>query len=256
MPTGPVAMFARHFHDHLESFGDALVSQAPRDAHVTPGTVIGDVDDFAERLAHFKIDRACQDNRAAASQWSKWFFSHLIIPATVVQLATDQRLVSDWRALSVGWRADATPRCFVVPEQHFIAGDGADLAGLIENLLCPLVAALTGYCRLSARVFWSNASMYYDWVVGELARQHRIPAERVAAAGALLDAPTRPDGGFNPFARAHRDCKPGALDGNDEPITRCRRLCCMRDLDPKWGLCANCPRVVNYGHATRSAVGH
>ncbi|MES1930873.1 ferric iron reductase [Salinisphaera dokdonensis CL-ES53] len=249
-------MFARHFHDHLESFGDALVADAPRDTVVTSGALLRDPDAFADQLAAFKIDRGCHDDRAAASQWSKWFFSRLIIPAAVVQLATDQRLVCEWADLDIGWQADATPRCFVVQESHFLSGDGADLAGLIDTLLCPFVDALTGYCRLSARVFWSNASMYYDWVVGELTRQGRIPAERVATAAALLNTPTRPDGGFNPFVRAHRDCKPGALDGDDAPIARCRRLCCMRDLDPKWGLCANCPRAVHYGRASHAAASH
>ena len=248
-------MFARHFHDHLEGFGDALVASAPRAARVTPGTVLNDADAFADLLARFKVDRGCRDERAAASQWSKWFFSRLIISATVVQLATDQRLVCGWEDLAIGWHADGTPRCFIVHEDRFVAGNGADLAGGIDTLMRPLVDALTGYGRLSPRVFWSNASMYYDWVVGELARQSRITAERVAAAGVLLNRATRPDGGFNPFARAHRDCKPGALDGNDEPITRCRRLCCMRDLDAQWGLCANCPRVVHFDHARRSAVG-
>ena len=248
-------MFARHFHDHLESFDDALVAQAPHEARMTPGADVLDAEAFAERLAAFKTDRGCHDDRAAASQWSKWVFSRLIIPTTVAQLATDQRLTCAWSDLAVAWHADATPHCFVVKAPYFKAGDGADLSALIDALLCPFVEALTRYCRLSARVFWSNAAMYYDWVVGELARQGRIPADRVALAAALLDAPTRPDGGFNPFDRAHRICKPGALDGNDEPIVRCRRLCCMRDLDSKWGLCANCPRVVHYDAATPAAVG-
>lgn len=249
-------MFARHFHEPLDGFADALIGETPQDAPTTSGALLQDRTAFAELIGRFKGDRGCHDDRASASQWSKWCFSRLIIPATVVQLAADRRLGCDWPALRIAWHADATPRSFVLAEDHFIAGDGADLSGLIDRLLVPLVSTLTDYCRLSPRVFWSNAAMYYAWVVGELANQSRIPDDRVAPARTLLDTPTRPDGGFNPFYRAHRDCKPGALDGNDEPIARCRRLCCMRDLDPKWGLCANCPRAVHYDHATQAAAGH
>lgn len=249
-------MFARHFHRPLESFSEAFVATTPADVNTTSGAALAEPDAFAAVVNRFSADRGCRDVRAAASQWSKWFFSRLIISTTVVQLAADRRLVCNWNDLTIGWHADGTPRCFVVTDDYFADGRGADLGALIDDLLCPLVEALTGYCRLSARVFWSNASVYYAWVLGELARQDRVAPDRIAAAQTLLHTRGRSDGGLNPFNGAYRRCKAGALDGNDEPVSHCRRLCCMRDLDAQWGLCANCPRVVHFDHARRSAAGH
>lgn len=248
-------MFAHHFQDNLRGFGDALVATTPISARETPGCVLGDAEAFADLLARFCADRGCRDARAAASQWSKWFFSRLIIPVTVVQLATDRRLVCGWEDLAIGWHTDATPRCFMLRKKLFEPGEGADFSALIDRLLVPLVNALTGYCRLSPRVFWSNAAVYQEWALSELAGQRRIASVRVAAARALLDMRTRPDGGFNPFDQAYKDCAPGALDGNQAAVTRCRRLCCMRDLDAKWGLCANCPRALHFDCHKRTAVG-
>lgn len=248
-------MFSHHFHGHLENFADALVARTPHHAVEPCGTTLRETGALADRIACFRADLGCQDARAAASQWSQWVFCRLIIPTIVVQLATNRRLVCEWGDIAISWYPDATPRCFVVDGDHFVGDEGADLGAFIDNLLCPLVNALTDYCRLSARVFWSNAATYYDWVVGELACQERIPAARIAAARALLDKRVRPDGGFNPFAHAYRKCSPGALDGNGTPVRRCRRVCCVRDLDPKWELCANCPRAVHFDHRPRAASG-
>lgn len=237
-------MFAPWFHGHLEGFADALAATAPANAHTTSGRALAEADTLAERVACFCAEHGCHDVRAGASQWSKWFSSRLIIATTVVQLSTDRHLCCRWADIDLAWQADATPRCFALSPDCFIVGRGTDFAGLVDGLLCPLVTALAAYSGLSARVFWSNAAMYYAWVVSELGQQNRVPAERVAAAGALLDTRLRPDGGFNPFYRALRACRPGTRDGNGELIRQYRRICCVQDLDPRWGLCANCPRAV------------
>ncbi|WP_111748509.1 siderophore-iron reductase FhuF [Salinisphaera orenii] len=253
MQTSQPEAFSHHFHAHLASFADALMTRPAQGTVETRGNGLREPAPLAYRIDCFSADHDCRDGRAAASEWSKWVFARLIIPTLVVQLATNRQLICGWDDMSVGWYADATPRCFVVDADCFVAGDGADLAPLIDRLLCPLVETLTRYAGLSARVFWSNAAVYYDWAMGELTRQGRIPAERLATARTLLDARVRPDGGFNPFAGAYRACSPGALDGDDAPVTRCRRVCCVRDLDPEWGLCANCPRAVHFDHTSLAA---
>ncbi|HET7313450.1 siderophore-iron reductase FhuF, partial [Salinisphaera sp.] len=198
-------------------------------------------------LDRFAAGQACGDKRAAASQWSKYFFSRLIIAATVVQLAEDRALDLAIERLRLGFDAHGFTQT-IAPDTPapLTTAPGHDFSRLVERTLAPVVRALAGRCRLAPRVFWSNAAVYYDYALGELAAQRRIAPGRIHAAGKMLTAPRLAGGARNPFYRPYRTLAPGAIDGNGQPATRCRRLCCMRDLDPRWSLCPDCPRA--YGN--------
>ncbi|MFC3103256.1 siderophore-iron reductase FhuF [Salinisphaera aquimarina] len=239
-------MFAGHFHDNLAGFAEVFqTSDDRRDA--LDGARLADPIHLTPLLARFGRHHGCSEPRATASQWSKYFFSRLGITTLVVQMATDRALDLRLDNLRMTCHEDGTPACFLLASgaQGQASSSGSDFSHLIDHALTPIVAALSLYCRLSARVFWSNAGVYFAWALDELETQQRIPASRLASARALLTRRQRQDGGFNPFYRVYKDCSPGTLDGNDDVVDHCRRLCCMRDLDAQWGLCANCPRAMH-----------
>lgn len=244
-------MYAHFFHDHLEYFADALGVAPPAEA----GPVIAGTDLITGRaldrvLEAFAADHGITEPRAAATDWSKYFFARLIIPVVVVQASTGRQLTLAPEQWQAHCRDDGTIARFVFAADP-LAGPCAagDMAGLIDSLMAPMIAALAGRSGLSPRVFASNAAMYYAWALSQLAEQGRIASATLAPAHALLDSPTRPDGGWNPFHAAFKALPPGTLDGNGEPVRQCRRLCCVRDLDPGLALCANCPRAITWGRA-------
>ncbi len=245
------------FQGYLSSFEGAIrppVATPPADS--APCRELADPAGLAVILDRYAAAHDYQDTRAAASQWSKYFFSRLGIATLVTQMATGHTL--DLRLDRMRWVAhdDGTPDVFILSDPLAAAttDQGHNFSSLIDDAFTPVVAALSLHCRLSARVFWSNAGVYFAWALGELESQQRVSAKRLRATRALISEPTRPDGGFNPFHRIYKDCAPGTLDGNDEPTDHCRRLCCMRDLDPQWGLCANCPRAMRRTTPKRAAI--
>jgi len=245
----PLTMFAPMFHGNLASFGDTIVDHLPPAVSTISGAELLGNEDLDALLGRFAADRGCSEIRATASQWSKYFFAYLIIPVTVVQLHRGRAFDLALSDMRIALHDDATPRAFhlgsaTTTGTDDTVDDGADFSSLMDTALTPVIDTLADRCRLSPRVFWSNAAMYYDWVLGQLAAQDDVPHSRLAAARSWLAQPRRADGRRNPFHAPFRDCPPGACDGDGAPTTQCRRLCCMRDLDPLWGLCANCPRAI------------
>lgn len=242
-------MYARFFHDRLDFFADALTDQAPADA----GPAVAGADLVEGRgldplLSAYAGAHDIGNRRAAATDWSKFFFARLIIPTVVIQTGAGHRLDLDPAHWRVHYREDGTASHFVFDRDPLTeqAAPG-DMASLIDTVMSPLMAALATDCGLSPRVFASNAAMYYAWALDQLDEQNRAPAAARQQARALLDAPKRPhDGGHNPFHAPFKSLAAGARDGNGEPTAECRRLCCVRDLDPNLALCANCPRVITY----------
>lgn len=246
-PPTTEALFSPYLRGRLSGFADALTLDAPAcNGPVIAGERLLEPATLAGLLDRHTAAEGYQNRRALASQWSKFFFSHLIIPTLAVQLGAGQPLdlaPHRWRASFLG---DGLPEAFVFEASPFVRGDPADFSSLIDEALGPLVNLLRADCRLSTRVFWSNAAVYFFWTLGQLEGQAQVPPERLAAAWALLDEPRRADGRFNPFYRAFKHLPDGALDGNNDPAAHCRRLCCLRDMDPKWDLCANCPRAIHF----------
>lgn len=240
-------MFAHYFHDNLAGFAYILTREAPDCAErVVAGPQLSTQTALGQLVDRYAADQGYRNRRAAASQWSKYFFAYLIIPTLVGQLSDDGAFNLAPRHWQGCFAADGLPAAFLLSQCPTTDRPALDFSSLIDHALTPIVAALHAEYRLSPRVFWSNAAIYFIWALGELEAQQRLPAERLARARAQLDKPQRADGGLNPFHHAYKSLPPDALDGDLQPASHCRRLCCLRDLDPMWGLCANCPRAVHY----------
>lgn len=240
-------MYARFFHDRLEFAADALCREAPAETGpVVAGPALMSGAALDPLLGQYAAARGLVDRRAAATDWSKFFFARLIIPVTVIQCASGRRLDLDPAHWRVQCRDDGTIAHFIFDRDPLGLPAPGDVSSLVDAVMTPLTAALVADCRLAPRVFASNAAMYYAWALDQLAQQGRIAAADLAPAQALLAQANRPDGGHNPFHVPFKPLAAGAHDGNGEPTTECRRLCCVRDLDPSLGLCANCPRAISY----------
>ena len=243
-------MYARFFPRRFEFAANALCRDAvPAGGPVIAGRALVCGDALDTVLPRFAAARALTDRRAAASEWSKFFFARLIIPVVVVQCATGRRLDLDPARWRVSCREDGTIAHFIFDHDPLGAPAPGDMSALIDAVMTPLASALAADCRLSPRVFSANGAVYYAWVLDQLTEQHRTEPGGLAPARTLLDSPARPDGGPNPFHAAFKPLAAGAHDGEGAPTRECRRLCCVRDLDPSLPLCANCPRAITYPEA-------
>lgn len=237
-------MYAHCFKGDLAGFHDALVAVLPTAPLVLDGKQLREpaiVDDLLDRFANAN---ACHERRATASQWSKYVFSRLGIAVTVVQMTTGRALDVDLDRLRIAWSADGLP-ISLAGHAPRTGVDGANFDSLLDGAFAPLIETLNACCGLAPRIFASNATMYFAWALAQLRAQGDAPAARIAAAEALMRQRRRGDR-RNPLYAPFKDLAPGARDGDGEPVTRCRRLCCVRDLDAQWGLCANCPRAIVY----------
>lgn len=238
-------MYAHCFPEHLAFFADAFTRDPSGPAClIVPGQALVSGQSLDRVIHLFANSHEIRDRRAAATDWSKYFFARLIVPTVVIQHTMARRIdfaPGNWQ---VHCRDDGTASRFVFGHGPAAKTGPPDaLSSLIDHVLSPLIAALVTHVRLSPRVFASNAAMYFAWALEQLApltsRQHKLHA--------LLASPRRSDGGYNPFYSPFKSLPGNALDGDGKPTRRCRKLCCVRDLDPALALCANCPRAITYG---------
>ncbi|NNC22587.1 siderophore-iron reductase FhuF [Salinisphaera sp. USBA-960] len=237
---------AHFFSGNLQAFADVFSAQPwPQAEVVVPGIDLIAGHSLDPLLQTFANTCDLEDRRATISQWSKYFFARLIIPATVIEHGTSSGLVLSADRWHAACAADGTVKHFVFARDPVTDNRRAgDMTSLIDDVIAPMTATLAAASGLSARVFSSNATMYYNWVLEQLAHQAASPNTILRRARSLMNTPVRPDGGFNPFYAQFKTLSPGARDGNGEPTEQCRRLCCVQDCDPSLGLCANCPRAI------------
>src|SRR5699024_648123 len=136
--------YAHCFPEHLAFFADAFTHDSSGPACLTvpgPALISGQ---SLDRVIHlFASSHEIRDHRAAATDWSKYFFSRLIVPAVVIQHATAQRIDFAPRNWQVHCRDDGTVSRFVFDHGPTAKiGPPAALPSLIDHVLSPLIAAL------------------------------------------------------------------------------------------------------------------
>jgi len=111
------------FRGALEEIGDALIVDDGREA-LEPLDTFLQGDRLAAALARFGGSYEQPEPRAVASQWSKLYFSRLLVPATAAAIAADWRLPLDPRRLRVCWTLKAAlppSRCRMPGRPHRLA---------------------------------------------------------------------------------------------------------------------------------------
>ncbi|WP_018719160.1 siderophore-iron reductase FhuF [Arhodomonas aquaeolei] len=234
------------FPGEFAAYGEWLVAAEAPDSDVTvpvPALLeAGGLEPYLERMHPGFVPSA---RRAVVSQWSKFYFARLILPVATAA-------VQGWRVpvppepvgVAVGTGGDVQAFHLPGPGGLFEAtpdGPFERFAHLLDDHLSPVVTALARHERLSARVLWSNAGNYLEFVIGRLAEAGLSPGG-VDDAYALLAASRRPDGTRNPLHQPVRYLDVPDGEGGRRSW-RQRRMCCIRDLLPEYGLCGNCPRL-------------
>ena len=222
------------FRGALEEIGDALIVDDGREA-LEPLDALLQPDRLAAELARFASRYEQPEPRAVASQWSKLYFSRLLVPATAAAIAADWRLPLDPRQLRVALDAEGGVATVALPHAGAAspAGDAEERFGfLVTEHLPPVIDSLARASGLTRRVLWSNAGNLFERVIGHCAQLLGETHPGVQQGREVLARRRLADGTANPLAEPVRYLPDG---------TRQRRVCCLRYLIPTLLYCGTCP---------------
>jgi ferric iron reductase protein FhuF len=183
-------------------------------------------------LAH--DDRACP--RARTSIWSKHLVAAML-PAPALHALAGVPLETSAVLLLDGMRPAAMVA--LPPTRICATAEPHHLATFLRGIAEPLLRAVAQDARLAPRLLWSNAANFLAWLFEQWRRTPGLGERTETLASAVLDAAAWPDGTPNPLHR-HIDYVPTLLAG--VPVTRRRRLCCLRDRLGQ-PLCVSCPKI-------------
>lgn len=214
---------------------------------------------------------------ALASEWSRWFFSRLLIPQLSLLVMEARLLPLASPALRVG--ADGAVEGFGLPhggstlaavwphaasEQQALT---ASLLWLLEQALLPWIATLERVAGCRARILWSHAASYWRWWLESEPLMTRLASLTATEAGRaerrrqtalqFIERPQLPISSLyagstlcsvvrNPLYQPLR-----LRQINGQPVM-VRRVCCQRHRLPHLDLCPSCPLVPTHVH--RSGV--
>lgn len=235
-------MFDTFPGQRLARFSDVLVRRREAAGPVVPVRRLLAPETLDGLLDRFAASQPASERRAVATQWSKHYLSRLVIPVTVVELACDLHLPTHIDAMGMVLNADGTPAQFILPHSGVLSLDNGcgRFCALIAHHLTPLIEALARHVRFSPRVLWSNAAVYFEFAINELAHQGLATDFEIRGARRMMQTRTLPDRRKNPFYRPVDYIE--RLDERHETFRwRCRRMCCLRYLDDALDLCGNCP---------------
>ncbi|WP_332302870.1 siderophore-iron reductase FhuF [Rhizobium sp. GR12] len=175
--------------------------------------------------------------RAVASQWSKIYFSKLIVPSVAASLMLDWRLALDVDETGVILDELGRPEAFCLRHAGLaITPRTAEerFSFVIDAHIAPVISAIARVSGLSRKVLWSNAGNIVENVLSYCEKS--APAKiSVEQARVLLGARRLSDGEANPLFEPVRYPE---LDGAK---VRKRRVCCIRYLIPSLAYCKTCP---------------
>ncbi|UOK73567.1 siderophore-iron reductase FhuF [Ancylobacter polymorphus] len=222
------------FPGALEEFGDALIVYDGR-AALEPLDALLRSDRLAAELARFGERYEQPEPRAVASQWSKLYFSRLLVPATAAAIAADWHLPLAPRGMRVALDAQGGVATFALPHAGTASapGDTEERFGfLVTEHLPPVIDSLARASGLTRRVIWSNAGNLFERVIGHCAQLLGEAHPGVQQGRELLARRRFANGAANPLAEPVRYLADG---------TRQRRVCCLRYLIPTLPYCGTCP---------------
>ena len=222
------------FRGELEDIGAALIVDDGREA-LEPLDALLQGDRLGAALARFGGRYEQPEPRAVASQWSKLYFSRLLVPATAAAIAADWRLPLDSRGMRVALEAEGGVAIFALPHAGAAsaASDAEERFGfLVTQHLPPVIDSLARASGLTRRVLWSNAGNLFERVIGHCAQLLGEAHPGVRQGRELLARRRLVAGAINPLAEPVRYLADG---------TRQRRVCCLRYLIPTLPYCETCP---------------
>jgi ferric iron reductase protein FhuF len=177
------------------------------------------------------------ERRAVASQWSKIYFSKLIVPSVAASLMLDWRLPLDLDVTGITLDEFGRPEAFCLTRAGSATPSQtaeARFSFVIDAHIAPVIGAIARASGLSQKVLWSNAGNIVENVVSYCEKS--APAKKsVEQARLLLRARRLSSGEPNPLF------EPVRYTHTCETQVRKRRVCCIRYLIPSLGYCKTCP---------------
>lgn len=231
-----IAEYSQLFSGSLAATGDRLCLQDGRDGIIACQLLLDDRR-MAEILKIFAGNYAEPDPRAVASQWSKQYFSHLLMPTLAINLVLDRALPLRLDQVGVALMDDARPSTFFFDDAGS-AIEAADFSGRFGDLfnghVAPLITSISNASMLPQKVLWANVGNIVENVVGHCARlAGETPGVRHGRD--LLASRLWHDGRRNPLF------EPIRYERADGQHVRKRKVCCLRYLIPSLKLCGTCP---------------
>ncbi|TVP43831.1 MAG: siderophore-iron reductase FhuF [Halomonas sp.] len=177
------------------------------------------------------------DRKAAASIWSKYYFSSVSIPTLGANLLLEQTLPVGLEQMRLELGDKGQPARIWLPHGGVSLHHQtqARFSALFDDHCTPLIEALAAVSGLSAKVFWSNLGHYVEFIGKTCSRHPDFPGAGEPLLG-YLETKTLPDGRRNPLYQPVR-----YLELGGETPTRVRRLCCVKYRLPGEPLCGGCP---------------
>jgi ferric iron reductase protein FhuF len=180
------------------------------------------------------------DRRAVASFWSQWYFARLLPPVAAASLLLGRSLRIALSEIAVIRAPEGHPIAFRIADDGVpaVAGDAFQrFDRLLRDHIEPFIAAWAAHTRVAPRLYWSNAAVYLDWILGEIAAHPLADQPLMAEAAQLVRSRERPDGTPNPLFEPIQDVE---AEGKTQ---RWRRLCCLRYRLPEVAECGTCPHL-------------
>jgi ferric iron reductase protein FhuF len=231
-----IAELAGLFRGDLAPMGAALVVND----HACGFELVADLtqhDRLSEILQRFSTIYQRPEPRAVASQWSKIYFSKLIVPTVAASLILNWRLPLDVDETGVTLDDLGRPETFCLTHAGLaITPQTAEerFFFLTHAHIAPVISSISRTSGLSHKVLWSNAGNVVENVISYL---EKIAPTNSSVEQARLHLATRrlSDGEMNPLFEPARYLM---LDGAK---IRKRRVCCIRYLMPCLEYCKTCP---------------
>jgi ferric iron reductase protein FhuF len=180
------------------------------------------------------------DRRAVASMWSQWYFARLLPSVMAASLLAGRSFPVALSEIAVIRAPEGHPIAFRIADDG-VPAVGTDAFQSFDRLLRehmePFIAAWAAHTRVAPRLYWNNAAVYLDWILGEIATHPLADRALMAEAARLLRDRERTDGTPNPLFEPIQDVE---AEGETQ---RWRRLCCLRYRLPEVAECGTCPHL-------------
>lgn len=222
------------FRGALEDIGDALFVDDGRES-LEPLVALLQAEHLDAVLARFAKRYEQPEARAVASQWSKLYFSRLLVPAMVAAITADWRLplALDQMRVALDEQGGVTAFALPHPGAPCPSGDAEERFGfLVDEHLPGVIDSLARASGLTRRVLWNNAGNLIETVVSHCSALLGEAHGGVRHGREILTRRRLAPGRTNPLLEPVRYLPDG---------TRLRRVCCLRYLIPTLPYCGSCP---------------
>jgi len=233
-----IKIFADHFTGPLAELSDHffLITEGATDFE--PALQIFNPDRLDSILKRFAKRYQEPEPRAVVSQWSKLYFSRLILPSAAAAILFDWQLRLDLSNMCIALDDDGGNIRFGLPSKGnrtAINNPRERFSFLVEAHLHQVIPVLSDVSGLPRKILWSNAGNILENVVQRSASILGSEHNGVCDGHHYLAARRFEDGRPNPLF------EPVRYIDNDGEMQRKRRICCLRYFIPSLSICKTCP---------------